>query len=91
MVRVLRSFRRRSTSPETIEEERPCERPTKRPSSGFHVPGKVISLELQTNTLFQDHGRTSTPEGCSLETIGRDHIWFSEHTVGQAPYKVVGT
>eukprot|EP00972_Heterocapsa_arctica_P021323 3140219-Heterocapsa_arctica.AAC.1 len=54
MVRVLIDFRRRSTSPETREEERPCERPTKRPSSGRHVPGKVVGLDLQANTLFQD-------------------------------------
>eukprot|EP00972_Heterocapsa_arctica_P055191 8141122-Heterocapsa_arctica.AAC.1 len=60
MVRVLRDFRRRSTSPATGEEERsyagtPSARQAdvKRMSSARHVPGKVVGLELQAITLFQ--------------------------------------
>eukprot|EP00972_Heterocapsa_arctica_P110908 16331967-Heterocapsa_arctica.AAC.1 len=33
----------------------------------------------------------STPEGCSPESKDRHLSRTSEHTVGQAPYKVVGT
>eukprot|EP00972_Heterocapsa_arctica_P049396 7269996-Heterocapsa_arctica.AAC.1 len=36
------------------------------------------------------HGRTSTPDCCKLGSIGRNHMWCAEHTVGQAFHKVGG-